>query len=82
MKLKIKVIPKARKKMIKTGNDGVIRVYLNSPPADGKANKELIQYLSGELSIQKTSITIIKGASTRDKVLEIPDGTDIGALYK
>ncbi|MCK4643194.1 DUF167 domain-containing protein [bacterium] len=81
MKLKIKVIPKARKKMIKTGNDGVIKVYLNSPPADGKANKELIQYLSGELSIPKTSITIIKGASSRDKVLEIPDGTDITVLH-
>ncbi len=81
MKLKIKVIPKARKKMIKTGNDGVIRVYLNSPPADGKANKELIQYLSGELSIPKTTITIIKGASSRDKVLEIPDGTDITVLH-
>ncbi len=81
MKLKIKVIPKARKKMIKTGNDGVIRVYLNSPPADGKANKELIQYLSGELSIPKTSITIIRGASSRDKILEIPDGTDITVLH-
>jgi uncharacterized protein YggU (UPF0235/DUF167 family) len=33
-------------------------VYLNSPPVDGKANKEVIQLLAEKFDIPKSLITI------------------------
>lgn len=48
-----------------------IKIYLNSPPADGKANAELIKLLSKKLHIAKSSICIIKGEKSRKKKILI-----------
>lgn len=48
-----------------------IKVYLNSPPAEGKANAELIRILSKKLGIAKSGIEIIRGQSGRKKTLKI-----------
>ena len=44
---------------------------VSSPPVDGKANKELIEFLSKLLSIRKSDISIIKGETGRSKLLSI-----------
>ncbi len=48
-----------------------LKIRLNSPPVGGAANKELVEILSEELGIRKTALNIIKGRSSRDKVIEI-----------
>lgn len=59
----------------KKGIDGVLgdalRVKLTSPPVDGAANEQLIEILSAELGIKKSSIRIIKGLSSRNKLVGI-----------
>ncbi|MDA3792285.1 MAG: DUF167 domain-containing protein [Elusimicrobia bacterium] len=55
-----------------------IKVYVNAPPEDGKANKELIKFLAGELNISKAGIKIIKGKTARDKVIKIKGMTASG----
>lgn len=50
-------------------DDGTIKIKLNSPPIDGKANEELIRYLAGVLQIPKTNIEIISGQSGKDKLI-------------
>jgi uncharacterized protein len=48
-----------------------IKIYLNSPPVDGKANAELIKLLSKELHIAKSAIKIVKGERSRKKKIAI-----------
>lgn len=69
--LEINVQPKSSKSMIKADETGAIKVYLNSPPADGKANAECIQLFSKKLKIAKSLITIDKGEKGRKKRLLI-----------
>ncbi len=51
-----------------------IKIYLTAAPVKGKANKELIKLLAGELGISKKGIKILKGERRKEKVLEIIEG--------
>ncbi len=50
-------------------DDGTIKIKLTSPPIDGKANEELIRYLSGVMQIPKTNIEIISGQANKNKLI-------------
>ncbi len=65
------VQPNARRNEVLGFEDGVLRVRIAAPPVKGKANKELIDFLSGLLGVSKGSITIEKGLTSRRKVIAI-----------
>jgi uncharacterized protein (TIGR00251 family) len=48
-------------------------VKIAAPPEKGKANRELIDFLSSRLGIKKSSITIIKGETGRSKFIAIEE---------
>lgn len=72
--IKIRVTPRAKKTEItETLADGTLKIKLKSPPVDGKANEELIKFLSEYFSVPKNKITILKGEKGRNKKIEIND---------
>ncbi len=52
-------------------NQKILRVRVTTVPEDGKANEALIKLLSKALHISKSRISIIRGATSRIKHLEI-----------
>jgi len=66
----ITVSPKSSKSLIKINEDKSIKVYLNSPPVDGKANAECIKLFSKKLKIAKSNIKIIKGDKGKHKTIQ------------
>ena len=50
--------------------DGSFVAFLHARAHDGEANKALIELVSEEFHIPKTSIAIISGATSRNKKLE------------
>lgn len=70
--VKIKLIPNAKKNEISC-NEDEIRVRITAQPIENKANKMLIEYLSKKIKIAKTKISIIKGQTSRDKLLFIDE---------
>ncbi len=70
-KIKLKVQPSSSKRRITYLADGTIKVYLNSPPENNKANKELIEYLADKLNLSKSDIIIKKGGNSRNKIIDI-----------
>ncbi len=66
----ITIAPKSSKSRISIIGEN-IKIYLNSPPADGKANTELIKLLSKELHLAKSQIKIVKGDKSRKKKIAI-----------
>jgi uncharacterized protein (TIGR00251 family) len=71
MRIKIKVKPKSKKVDIKQISKDIYEVKLKSPPEKGKANQELIQVLSEFFNIPKSNIRIIKGKTSREKLVEL-----------
>lgn len=74
--LRIKVIPKSNKNEIVetfTDSDGeeTIKIRIKAAPEKGKANAELIKFLSKEFGVPQATIFIISGKSERLKLIKI-----------
>jgi uncharacterized protein (TIGR00251 family) len=69
--LKVKVEPKSSKKGISGLVGDSLKVKVHAPPVGGAANEELITILSKEFGIRKSDIQIVRGNSSRDKIVEI-----------
>ena len=67
--INIRVIPRAKLNKVDVQPDGSIRVHTTSAPADGDANAAVIKMLAKHLNVPKTSISIMRGATSRDKVI-------------
>ncbi|MCL1865746.1 MAG: DUF167 domain-containing protein [Spirochaetes bacterium] len=65
------VIPKSSMSEIKIDQHANIKIYLNSPPVDGKANIECMGLLSSKLKTAKSNISIIKGTHGRNKRISV-----------
>ena len=52
-------------------------VFLREKPIDGRANQALIAILAKHFSVNKESVRIVSGSSSRIKLVEIggPEGT-------
>ncbi len=72
--LNVIVSPKSSRSVI-TIQDKKIKIYLNSPPVDGKANKECLSLVAKKLKIAKSKISIERGANSKNKKLKISDLT-------
>lgn len=71
MNVEIKVIPNAKKRAIARTPAG-ITVRLTALPLEGRANDELIRYLSEIFKVKRSAIRILRGERDRRKVLDIP----------
>lgn len=59
--------PRASKNQLVGLHDNAIKISLTSPPVDGEANKQLIQFLAKLFRVKKTSISIVSGEHSRRK---------------
>jgi hypothetical protein len=74
MYIQIKVIPKSRETaFVEKMDDDTYKIRVKAAPEKGKANDELIRFLSKTLNIRKDEILIISGHSDTRKLLKIPD---------
>jgi uncharacterized protein (TIGR00251 family) len=51
--------------------DGTLKIALNAPPADGKANRELQKFLAGEFGTTHLSIRLLSGITSRRKLVSV-----------
>jgi uncharacterized protein (TIGR00251 family) len=70
-RLAVKVTPNAGRNQIAGLKDGVLQVKIAAPPEKGKANKELTDFLAEKLGVKKSTISIIKGQTSRHKTILI-----------
>jgi uncharacterized protein (TIGR00251 family) len=74
-RVSIKVQPRARTNAIEQTPEG-FKVRLNAPPVDGKANEACVRFLAGVLGVPRSSVRIVQGETSRNKVVEV-DGLSL-----
>ena len=67
----VQVQPNANRDRVARFEDGVWHLKIAAPPVKGKANRELVKFLSDILGVGKANITIEKGMPSRRKVIAI-----------
>ncbi|MDF3075031.1 MAG: hypothetical protein K0S54_2698 [Alphaproteobacteria bacterium] len=48
-----------------------LKVAVNAPPEDGKANKEVLALLASTIGIAKSRLSLVSGETARKKVLRL-----------
>ena len=69
--ISLRVYPNASRNELVGFTGEVLRVKVSAPPSRGKANRELIIFLSQLLGVGKDRINITKGHNSRNKVVAI-----------
>ncbi len=72
MKIKVKVKARSKVERVEKVGDGLYKVWVKAVPEKGKANEAVIKALSSYLDVPKSSISIVSGRTSSDKILEIP----------
>lgn len=75
----IRVIPRASRTRVDGERAGAILIRLAAPPVDGAANDALVAYLAEVLDLPRRNITLVAGATSRNKRVKI-DGLDGNAV--
>jgi uncharacterized protein len=60
----------SRRRIIRSDPRGLV-IALTSAPEGGKANDELVQFLATELKVARSTIAIVRGATSRRKTIRI-----------
>ncbi len=71
MRLTIRVKPNSRSIAVKEMGERELLVNLTAPPVEGKANDQLVEVLSGHFGKPKRCITILRGETSKIKIVEI-----------
>jgi len=82
VKLTLFIQPKASKNEIIGPHNGALKIKITAPPVDGKANAELVEFLSEILDIPKRQIEILKGETGRNKSVEILGLSEVDVLQR
>ena len=71
IKIVAQVQPNAKQNELLGFKDGVLHIRIAAPPVKGKANQELIRFLSTIWGVSKSNLTIEKGVTSKRKVIGI-----------
>ena len=73
------VAPRASECTFAGVHDGRVKVMLDAPPVDGKANEALIAFFAKALGRPKRDVTIVRGLKGRQKTLALR-GTSVAEV--
>jgi uncharacterized protein (TIGR00251 family) len=71
--IQVKVKPNARVAMLEEMGDGTWLARVKSPPAEGKANDELVAMIARQFNRRKSQVSVRTGSSGRVKLVNIED---------
>jgi uncharacterized protein (TIGR00251 family) len=70
--IEVKVEPRSSQRGIAgVMGENIVKVKLTAPPVDGAANEQLIEVIAEEFKVRKSQVKVIRGKSSKIKVVEI-----------
>jgi uncharacterized protein (TIGR00251 family) len=69
--LTVRVVPRSSRNKVDGLMDDALKVRLQAPPVEGKANDTLVEFLAKTLRVSPSQITLLSGERARTKILFI-----------
>jgi uncharacterized protein len=74
-RIAVRVAPRASRTavlgVIGEGAEAAVKIALQSPPVEGRANDALVEFLADLLSVRRSDITIVAGEHGRNKTVVV-----------
>lgn len=74
MKVKVIVYPNSKKPRAERDALGSLRIYVKSPPLEGRANAEAADILADYFKVKRYNVTLKTGGKAKQKIFEIITG--------
>ncbi|MGD9580588.1 MAG: DUF167 domain-containing protein [Vampirovibrionia bacterium] len=71
IRFNIRVVPKSSHNNLSVMDEGVVKLKINAPPVDGKANQACVKFLASVFSVSKSQVNIVTGLKSKTKIVEI-----------
>ena len=82
LRIRLRVQPRSARNRIAGVHGEALKVCVTAPPVDGAANAAVIALLANVLGIAKSRITIVAGATGRDKQVIVNANPSASVLAK
>lgn len=82
LEIDLSVIPNARRTELVGLHDGALRLRLQAPPVDGKANEAVLRWLAERLQLPRQRLELLRGHSHRRKTVLVAYEGDAAALIE
>jgi len=69
----LRIVPNARRSEVVGVHGDAIKVKVQAPAMDGKANEALCDFLAEALAVPRRAVEIVAGQKSRDKLVAIAD---------
>jgi uncharacterized protein (TIGR00251 family) len=79
VKLRIRVIPNAKKTEFAGYRNDELVLRLNAPAWEGKANKTATEFIACYFGVPRSAVAMLSGENSRHKIFQIV-GLDLGDL--
>ena len=67
--------PGAKKSAVAGLHGVALKIRIAAPPVEGKANETLIAFLAKALGVPRRAVSIVKGESSREKLLLVANAS-------
>jgi uncharacterized protein (TIGR00251 family) len=71
LELRVQVQPQSKNEGVVEAAGDIVRVRVNAPPVEGKANKRLLSILADAFGVAKSRVRLVHGARARRKWISI-----------
>jgi uncharacterized protein (TIGR00251 family) len=71
MLVRVHVTPNAREARVTKVGEANYEVKVDEKALNGRANRRLIEILAEHFGVPKSKVSVVRGAKSRDKVLEV-----------
>ena len=71
LELRVKAQTQSRDEGVAGISGDAVRVRVNAPPVEGRANKRLLAILAGEFGVARSRVQLVHGACSRRKWIRV-----------
>ncbi len=75
VEIAVHVSPGARKTSVAGLHGAALKIRLQAPPVDGKANRALTEFIAEQLGLPRASVALVAGETSREKRVRICGAT-------
>ena len=70
-RLRVRAAPRASRTEIAGEQGGALRVRLQAPPVDGRANEALCAFVAEAAGVPKGRVAVVSGPASREKLVRV-----------
>lgn len=71
--MRLRVVPNAKRSEVVGVHGDAIKVKVQAPAMDGKANEALLEFLAETMGVPRRAVQLVAGEKSRDKTISVDE---------